>query len=354
MQAAAAQTEKPDIATSVVAAMRQLGVVGLPRNYEIFYEALTGSNQELSLEVVSLSNRPRQEDLDRIARKYLPHINGHDIVTAARDTLAKELEDLAQLLRSERVHIEKYGEVLSQTSEGLNSKSVVSHALLKKIISVITAATTSTIEHGKQVASTLKDKSAELESVKSALEEYKLLADTDALTQLANRRAFDRRIAAIYDDNRSVMFSALILADIDNFKDINDHHGHPVGDKIIQVVADIFRKGAQEGTFVARTGGEEFAIIVDGATEAGLVEVAEVLRTMVAQTPFTAANGMTYGPVTISLGICMASQADNADDLYSKADRALYRSKLTGRNRVTTFTTVQDKPLKSWLLYRRD
>ena len=355
MQPAVAPSEKPvDITMSVAAAMRQLGVIGLPRNYEIFYEALTGSNPELSLEVVSLSNRPRQEELDRIGRKYFAHHHGHDIVSLARETLAKEFEDLAQILRSERVHIEKYGEVLSRTSEGLSNNAIMGQDLLKKVVSVISAATNSTIEHGKQVASTLKDKSAELESVKSALEEYKALADTDALTQLSNRRAFDRRIAEIYGSSRSVMFSALILADIDNFKDINDRHGHPVGDKIIQIVADIFRTSTRDDMFVARTGGEEFAFIVEGATEQGLVEIAETLRTLVAQTPFTAANGTTYGPVTISLGICMASQGDSADDLYAKADRALYRSKLTGRNRVTTFTTVQDKPLKSWLLYKKD
>ncbi len=355
MQPAVASPEKPvEIAMSVVGAMRQLGVIGLPRNYEIFYEALTGSNPELSLEVVSLSNRPSQDELDRIGRKFFAHHHGHNIVSAAREAIAKELEDIAQIMRSERVHIEKYGEVLSQTSEGLSSKGVMGQEILKKVVSVISAATATTIEHGRHVASTLKEKSAELESVKSALEEYKALADTDALTQIANRRAFDRRIADIYGSSRGVMFSALILADIDNFKDINDRHGHPVGDKIIQIVADIFRTSAHEGMFVARTGGEEFAIIVEGVTEQGVLEFAETLRTLVAQTPFTANNGTTYGPVTISLGLCMASQAESADDLYGKADRALYRSKLTGRNRVTTFTTVQEKPLKSWLLYRKD
>ncbi|MDF0753076.1 GGDEF domain-containing protein, partial [Marinobacter sp. 71-i] len=76
-------------------------------------------------------------------------------------------------------------------------------------------ATASTIDHGKQVASTLGDKTAELESVKSKLEEYKRLADTDPLTQVWNRRAFDAEIARIYNSNKGILFSALILADID-------------------------------------------------------------------------------------------------------------------------------------------
>jgi diguanylate cyclase len=355
MQPALAHVDKPtDIATSVVATMRQLGVMGLPRNYEIFYEALTGSNRELSLEVVSLSNRPSQDDLDRIGRKYFAQNHEHAIVTTARETIAKELEDVARILRNERTHIEKYGEVLNQTSEGLNNRNLIGRELLQKIVGVMSTATNTTIEHGKQVASTLREKSAELESVKSALEEYKLLADTDSLTQLANRRAFDRRIASIYNNSKGVMFSSLVLVDIDRFKEINDRFGHPVGDKIIQIVADMLKMNSRIETFVARTGGEEFALIVEGATEQATFDLADELRALIAQTPFTAPNGANYGPVTISLGVCMASQADGADDLYAKTDRALYRSKIGGRNRVTTFTTVQDKPLKSWLLYKKD
>ena len=165
----------------------------LPRNYEIFYEALSGSNHELSLEVVSLSKRPTQDELDRIGRKFFASNHASGIVEHARETIAKELEDIASILRNERSHLEKYGRMLDQTAEGLNSRSPISKDLLQKIVGVMSVATTSTIDHGKQVASALSDKSSELESVKSKLEEYKTLANTDPLTQIWNRRAFDQR-----------------------------------------------------------------------------------------------------------------------------------------------------------------
>lgn len=190
--------------------------------------------------------------------------------------------------------------------------------------------------------------------MKSALEEYKILADTDPLTQIWNRRAFDKQIAGVYNSNKGIMFGALILADIDRFKDVNDRYGHPVGDKIIQIVADVLRSNLIGDMFVARTGGEEFALIVDGSTEQATFELAERLRLLVEQTSFLSPTGVNYGPVTISMGICMAAEAEGPDDLYAKADRALYRSKIGGRNRVTKFSTVQDRPLKSWLLYKRD
>jgi diguanylate cyclase len=356
MQPAVAQSDRnTDITTTVVATMRQLGVLGLPRNYEIFYEALNGTNRELSLAVLSLSNRPTQADLDSIGRTFFAQNHGPGIVEHARDVIAKELEDIAALLRSERSHIEKYGKILDETSSGLGNRSLLSQELLQKVVSAMSSATNSTIDHGRQVASTLSEKTAELESVKSKLEEYKRLADTDPLTQIWNRRAFDKEITSIYNSNKGILFNALILADIDRFKDINDRYGHPVGDRIIQIIAEIFQTGTLGDMFVARTGGEEFALIVEGASEDTTYEIAERLRARIEQTPFTSSqSGTNYGTVTVSMGICMASEAKSPEDLYTKADRALYRSKVGGRNRVTKHSAMADRAGKSWLLYKKD
>ena len=356
MQPVAVQPDRnADIATNVVATMRQLGVLGLPRNYEIFYEALSGTNRELSLAVVSLSNRPTQEELDQIGRTFFAQHHGPGIVEQARDVLARELEEIALLLRSERSHIEKYGKILDETSSGLANRSLLSQDLLQKVASAMAIATNSTLDHGRQVATTLSDKTAELESVKSKLEEYKRLADTDPLTHIWNRRAFDKQITGIYTSNRGILFNALILADIDHFKDINDRYGHPVGDKIIQIIAEIFQTSIREDMFVARTGGEEFALIIEGASEDATYEIAERIRALIEQTPFTSSQtGTNYGTVTVSMGICMASEAEGPEDLYTKADRALYRSKVSGRNRVTRHSTMAGRAGKSWLLYKKD
>lgn len=355
MQPALAQDERAtDIATTVVTTMRQLGVLGLPRNYEIFYEALTGSNKELGLAVVSLSNRPTQEELDRIGQRFFAQNHSQGIVEQARDAIAQELEDVASLLRSERSHIERYGKILDETSSGLNRNSM-SHDLLQKIVGAISVATTSTIDHGRQVATTLSEKTAELEVVKTKLEEYKRLADTDPLTHIWNRRAFDKEIARVYNSRTGIIFNALILADIDRFKNINDRFGHPVGDKIIQLIAEIIHAGVPDGVFVARTGGEEFALIVEGASEDATFEIAERIRLLIEQTPFAGSqSGASYGAVTVSMGVCMASEADGAEDLYTKADRALYRSKVSGRNRVTRHSSMAGGAAKNWLLYKKE
>ena len=358
MQAVDATSEQStDIAMTVVVTMRQMGVLGLPRNYEIFYEALTGSNHELSVDLVSLGNRPKQEELDKIGHKHFAQNHGHGIVEGARETISQQLEEVTRILLNERNYLEKYSRILDQTADGLNNRQLINRDILQKIVGVISTATNSTIDHGRQAVSYLGDKSAELENVKSKLEEYKRLADTDPLTHIWNRRAFDRRISRIYDTRKGVMFNALILADIDRFKEINDRYGHPVGDKIIQIIAEVLEANSREDMFVARTGGEEFALIIEGGSVEATYAFADRLRAVIAETPFANTQArINYGPITISMGICMASEADGPEDLYVKADRALYRSKVNGRNQVTLHTAAvtERRGGKEWLLYKRD
>ena len=270
----------------------------------------------------------------------MPSNHDSGIVEHARETIAKELEDIASILRNERSHVEKYGRMLDQTAEGLNGRSLVSKDLLQKIVEVMSVATTSTIDHGKQVASALSDKSNELESVKSKLEEYKRLANTDPLTQIWNRRAFDREIAGIYNSNRGILFKALILADVDRFKDINDRFGHPVGDKVLQSIADIFRSSIREDMFVARTGGEEFALIVDGASEEATFGIADRIRLLIEQTPFVNTadqHALRFGD-DLDGGLHGVRGGRSRGSLFEMRPGAL-SVEGTGRNRVTRFST---------------
>lgn len=343
-----------DIAMTVALTMRQMGVLGVPRNYEIFYDALSGSNPELSTELLALGLRPKQQDLDRLGHKYFTANHGQGIVESVRDVVAHELEEITRILIAERNYLEKYGRILDETAEGLGNRQLVTRDILQKIVGVLATATSSSLDHGRQAVTSLDDKSAELENVKSKLEEYKRLADTDPLTHIWNRRAFDRRISKIYDSREHVMFDALILADIDRFKEINDRYGHPVGDRIIQIIAGILQSNCLHNMFVARTGGEEFALIIEGGSVESTLALADRLRTEIADTPFTnAQTRQSYGPITISLGVCMASDADSPEDLYTKADRALYRSKVNGRNRMTLHTASAPQR-KDWMLYKRD
>lgn len=335
--------------------MRQLGVAGLPRNYELFYEAVTAGRRDLVEALSELGGRPTQKQLDELACRFLTR-GDEAAVEEAHSRIITKLSEIISLLKKERASLETYGKILGETSSGLASPQPLSREFLERIISVTATATKTSLASQSQIVSSIGDKSSELQTVKSQLEEYKRLADTDALTQLSNRRAFDRALTAIYDSNRNIVFGALILADIDRFKTVNDRFGHPVGDRIIQIVAGLIRATVKEDAFVARTGGEEFAIVLEGCGEDATFRIAEEVRQAVLEAPFVnVAKGTNYGPVTVSLGICMATQAQSPDDLYARADRALYASKAGGRNRTTRFSSLTEGNfLKNWLLYRNN
>jgi diguanylate cyclase len=304
---------------------------------------------------LQLGNPPPQKKLDGIAEAFLGR-QREGVVAEAHSHIVAKLDEIIALLKSEQCALEKYGRLLGETSSGLSDREVVSREFLQRIASVMSTATDTTIDHGRKIASSMSDTSSELQEVKQKLEKYKKLAETDSLTQLKNRRSFDKAIAGIYDDKRKVLFSCLVLSDIDRFKPVNDRHGHPVGDRILQIVSGIFAARVNSQVFVARTGGEEFALILEGYTEDGAFRLAEEIRQVVEQTPFVnVANGTDYGPITISFGLCMASEAEGPDDLYVKADRALYASKANGRNRITRYSEMTKGGfVKNWLLYRND
>ncbi|MEX3008208.1 GGDEF domain-containing protein [Hoeflea sp. TYP-13] len=346
-----------DTAKRIVMMMSEQGVAGLPRNYELFYEAVTGTNQELSKELNRLGSSATQEDLDKLGRRYFAHHHGEGVFEEAQSRITSQIKSVLTLLRDEQTSLQRYGKVLGDTSEKITDPDHSDGRLLNQIVRILSDATDTTIDHGKKVVNSMNEKSVEIKKINSELERYKKLANTDPLTKLANRRAFDSHIAEVHGDKKCAMYSGLIFADIDHFKRINDTFGHIIGDKILSYVAGILRNTLGEEAFIARIGGEEFAIAQKDTTEQEACEAAERVRAAVEEKKFiNNKTGIDYGPVTISLGVCMGSEATDSTELYRKTDQALYASKNSGRNRVTRFSEIpagNGKAFKDWLLYRK-
>ncbi|HEX8235699.1 MAG TPA: sensor domain-containing diguanylate cyclase [Abditibacteriaceae bacterium] len=183
-----------------------------------------------------------------------------------------------------------------------------------------------------QTLSELRRTQVQLEAVNSRLE---VLAVTDELTSLLNRRAFDERLA--HEIKRATRYKkplSLILLDVDHFKSYNDSYGHPAGDYLLKQVAQLLKKQARETDFAARYGGEEFAVILPDTDEAGALVLAERLRSSIETTmQIKRAVTASFGTASLQTNIC-----DSAA-LISAADSALYHSKQHGRNRVTQFNS---------------
>ena len=172
----------------------------------------------------------------------------------------------------------------------------------------------------------------ETRDLNSKLAAERQIARIDALTGVANRKAFDERLAQeIKRCGREGRPAVLMIWDIDNFKCVNDNYGHRAGDVVIQSVAKCLAGAIRTTDFIARVGGEEFALILGASTGAAALPLAEQMRATVAALRFHFRG--TPVPVTASCGIAEFGATDDAERAFERADAALYRAKSAGRNR---------------------
>lgn len=185
----------------------------------------------------------------------------------------------------------------------------------------------------------LRQKARELEAKNQELEEkireVEYISNTDQLTEIPNRKHFEEEIQQ--EIRRATRYShplSLAIFDLDLFKQINDTHGHSVGDRALRSVADLVRENIRTLDGFARWGGEEFTLIFPGLELEGAVRACEKLRVQIQQHEI--APGLC---ITSSFGVSLFAPGDSFEGLLRRADDALYRAKALGRNRVEAQAT---------------
>lgn len=190
---------------------------------------------------------------------------------------------------------------------------------------------------------------------RALLREVEHRARHDPLTGLLNRHAVGDYVAMVQnmargrrrDDDEITV--GVILADIDLFKRVNDTLGHEAGDRVLQNVAGVLRGKLRSSDMVARWGGEEFLMLLPGATQDQAMNIAQVLRTAIA-THVSWKNGLEVEPITISIGVTCYDSRNGADSLektIQHADTALYSAKTQGRNRVKCFRSERGQTVRA-------
>jgi two-component system cell cycle response regulator len=163
------------------------------------------------------------------------------------------------------------------------------------------------------------------------------LAQTDPLTQLLNRRALTERLQQ--EMERALRYDAslaLLLVDLDHFKAVNDTHGHLVGDDALRDLARLLLDTVRTTDVVARYGGEEFLVLLPETDDTGAEGFAERIRQAVEAHRFEAAGAALRLTASLGVAVFPAPRVHTAEDLFVRADAALYRAKADGRNRVCT------------------
>lgn len=164
--------------------------------------------------------------------------------------------------------------------------------------------------------------------------ELQRLATTDVLTQSSNRRHFfECAEEAFINARRDGMPLSFLLLDIDDFKQVNDTYGHPEGDQVLQRIADSGKAALRRGDLFGRIGGEEFAAVFPGCSPEMAMQVAQRLQREIQRLSFSH-EGESYG-VTVSQGLTGMRGEDNLlDDLFARADGAMYQAKRQGKNQI--------------------
>jgi len=239
------------------------------------------------------------------------------------------VRQLGSLTASVSDDVSKYHAQIKQQADSLESlverpdQSTLSGIVLNVVREIMR--TNQHLQH--QLAAT----EISLERQKELVECYMKSANTDDLTGLPNRRAFNeqlRRMLARFERNGSPL--SLILLDLDNFKQLNDNHGHLAGDAVLREVGEIVSECIRDMDFAARIGGEEFAVIMPDTTGFDAFHAAERARVAICEAMFEHAGKRLR--VTSSQGVAEAAGADTVDSLTNRADEALYAAKHQGRN----------------------
>lgn len=174
----------------------------------------------------------------------------------------------------------------------------------------------------------------EIKTLRDKLERAQRAATLDGLTELLNRTAFTRSLEqALAKGSRRV---ALVMLDIDHFKQFNDQYGHPLGDRVLQHVGQVLRGALPANAFAARYGGEEFCVVLEDCADLdNACAFAEHLRLKVQSLRIKARGTDTVlDTITASFGVALVQAGDNLESLLTRADDGLYQAKRNGRNQV--------------------
>lgn len=336
--------EAYDLARRVIDDMSAANVWPTPVNFELWLHYLGDPEGPLGREIQRMlaADEPFTDATsEMLAAEYLPRGRLSEEIRDAGRVLDRELSSVADAIAQAHRSQAAYGETLADASASIDG---VDGDGLKELVSTLTRATRDVQRENEDLEKKLAQSTHEVARLREHLEQVRRDAMTDALTNLANRKAFDEHL-----DNACKAAEAngapltLAVVDIDHFKRFNDTWGHQTGDQVIRYVASVLGRVARDPRVAARYGGEEFAVIFPGETPAAVEAALDGIRKEIGSRALRRrSTNDELGAVTISAGYASRLPGETAAALLERADAALYGSKRAGRNRITGADALDD------------
>ena len=306
-----------------------------PISYAIWYEHVAGINPPLSTALTARleTNEPLSDD--EVYRLYARHVSERD--AAVLDHLQQRLQDLlddtARTINSAGEDSGHFTRTLRESRSDLEQEATA--AKIQQVISRLLSEALRMETMTQILSEKLDGSTREVRALTEQLQRAQTEAVIDPLCGIHNRRGFLREAKALLESGAGLQGSALVLADVDHFKQVNDTYGHLLGDKVLRSVGGIFRDSVQGVGVAARVGGEEFALLLPETSLQAARSLAEQIRAAVARGRIQRENDKEdIGSITVSLGVALGTAGETLDMLMFRADRALYSAKRAGRNQV--------------------
>lgn len=324
-----------EIRARAEALMDERAIAPTPTNYELWFFYALGHDQDLRHALDAAVANGVATDAVRVKEIYTRFfVHADERVEKAETQLTAQLKALSSALTAAGGEVTAYGRALDET--GARLPLAKSAADLKRLIEDTARATALMEARNKALETQVDASSRKLDEMRTQMEAVRQQAMVDALTGLANRRAFDESLAgAVKDAQESHKPLCVLMCDIDRFKKFNDTWGHATGDQVLRLVASVLKANVKGRDIAARYGGEELSVILPQTTLADAVTVAEQIRASIAaKTIVKKSTAESLGQVTISIGVGQYLPGEGGDELLSRADTHLYAAKNEGRNRV--------------------
>jgi len=312
-----------------------------PKSYAVWYAVAAGDNGSLRHAVDQLIARKRglsRQEIEQLHDTHIASSLGAEKLGQVGAQMADEIAQIAAMVAAAQDVAANYSHRIGQATRTLSAvrDREAAQAIIRRLLDVTRDMEADNVTLRRELKSTLRD----IADLRGALEAARRDSLTDPLTSLANRAYFDQGLAAAIEKchaRREPL--SLFLIGIDHFTRVNELHGQLIGDRVLRFVAMTLHRMVKDEDIVARTGGDEFGVVLPKSRLSAAVKLAQQMRAAIMSKDLL--KHLTHGkrtPLTVSIGVAALDRGGTAQALVEAAGMCLFAAKRAGRNRVIAET----------------